>query len=560
VSVLRCICHKQDFDLQYLCSISQKRIDTVAINPSGEWLAFGCSKLGQLLVWEWQSESYVLKQQGHQHDMTSLAYSQDGQFIVTGGDDGKLKLWNTQTGFCFVTFTEHTAGIQAVEFSPKGQVVFSASLDGTVRAFDMIRYRNFRTFTSPTPVQFSCLAVDPSGEVVCAGSVDTFEIFVWSVQTGKLLDILAGHKGPISSLVFSPTEGRLVSGSWDKTIRTWDIFGRSINPEPFEHGTEVLALAYRPDGRQVAVSTLDGQITLWDVENGRQTGVIDGRRDIAGGRKSNDRRTAENSLSGKNFESICYTVDGSCIIAGGNSKWVCIYDISSSLLLKKFQISHNLSLDGMHEKLDSRNMTEAGPKDMIDDTGDLSDIEDRIDKSIPGAQRGDLSVRTNTKLEARTTCVRFSPTGRTWSAASTEGLLLYSLDDSIMFDPFDLEIDITPQSIMEVLEEQKDYLRALVMSFRLGEKPFSEKVLDSIPSSEITITVKSLPQKYLERLLLLLAERMEASQKIHFNLLWSLAVLKSHGQFLKDRSQEYGGVLRALIKGINKSYGVLSKV
>lgn len=48
--------------------------------------------LGQLLVWEWQSESYVLKQQGHPNSMVSLAYSPDGQYIVTGGDDGKVGL------------------------------------------------------------------------------------------------------------------------------------------------------------------------------------------------------------------------------------------------------------------------------------------------------------------------------------------------------------------------------------------------------------------------------------------------------------------------------------
>lgn len=50
-------------------------------------------------------------------------------------------------------------------------------------------YRNFRTYTSPTPVQFSCIALDVSGEVVCAGGFDTFNIFVWSIKTGKLLDV-----------------------------------------------------------------------------------------------------------------------------------------------------------------------------------------------------------------------------------------------------------------------------------------------------------------------------------------------------------------------------------
>lgn len=69
----------------------------------------------------------------------------------------------------------------------------------------MCRYRNFRTFTTPEPVQFVCLAVDGSGEVVCAGSKDTFQVFVWSMKTGNLLDVMAGHEGPIQELAFSPS-------------------------------------------------------------------------------------------------------------------------------------------------------------------------------------------------------------------------------------------------------------------------------------------------------------------------------------------------------------------
>ena len=56
------------------------------------------------------------------------------------------------------------------------------------------RYRNFRTFTSPRPTQFACLATDTSGELVAAGSEDSFEVFLWSVRTGRLLDVLAGEK------------------------------------------------------------------------------------------------------------------------------------------------------------------------------------------------------------------------------------------------------------------------------------------------------------------------------------------------------------------------------
>jgi periodic tryptophan protein 2 len=76
--------------LVHSLSISQKRLASVAVNASGEWLAFGSPRQGQLLVWEWQSESYILKQQGHSTDMNVLAYSPDGQTIASGGDDGKV--------------------------------------------------------------------------------------------------------------------------------------------------------------------------------------------------------------------------------------------------------------------------------------------------------------------------------------------------------------------------------------------------------------------------------------------------------------------------------------
>lgn len=51
----------------------------------------------------------------------------------------QVKLWNTSSGFCFVTFNEHLGGVTGVTFTQNGQVVLSSSLDGTVRAFDLNR-------------------------------------------------------------------------------------------------------------------------------------------------------------------------------------------------------------------------------------------------------------------------------------------------------------------------------------------------------------------------------------------------------------------------------------
>lgn len=84
-------------------------------------------------------ETYVMKQQGHANNMSCVAYSADGQYIATGGADGKLKLWNVLSGFCFITFEEHTAPITGVTFSYNKKFVISSSLDGTVRAYDITR-------------------------------------------------------------------------------------------------------------------------------------------------------------------------------------------------------------------------------------------------------------------------------------------------------------------------------------------------------------------------------------------------------------------------------------
>jgi periodic tryptophan protein 2 len=89
-------------------------------------------------------------------------------------------------------------------------------------------------------------------------------------------------------------------------------------------------------------------------------------------------------------------------------------------VLKKFQISQNLSLDDVEEFLDSRKVNSAGTvADLVDD-GDGSDLENRMDASLPGASRGvgDTSVRRR-RQEACAKCVQFSPTGRARVAAST---------------------------------------------------------------------------------------------------------------------------------------------
>ena len=500
----------------------------------------------------------MLKQQGHFDAINALAYSPEGQRIISASDDGKIKVWDTKSGFCNVTFTEHSSGVSACEFAKRGNVLFTASLDGSVRAWDLIRYRNFRTFTAPSRLSFTCVAVDPSGEVVCAGSSNSFDIHIWSVQTGQLLDQLSGHQGPISSLAFTPSGSMLVSGSWDHTVRLWSIFNRAQTNEPLQLQAEVLDIAIRPDSKEVAVSSLDGQLTFWSLAEAVQSHGLSGRRDVTGGRNLSDRRTAASSAESKNFGSISYSMDGSCVIAGGNSKYICLYDVQSGSLLKKFTVSVDLSLQGTQEYLNSRNLTEGGPIELIDDQGEASDLGHRIDRTLPGVHRGDFSSR---KLmpQVRVTALAFSPSAQGFCAASTEGLLIYSLDEGVQFDPFNLEIDVTPENTIAAVAEQQ-YLRALVMAFRLNERPLLDRVFQALPVDAIGLLVMQLPKAYLSTLIRFLVQASDESPHIERNLKWIEALLSNHGPFLKNNSASFATDLMALQKAIANIQAHLSRL
>lgn len=526
-------------------SVSQNNVDSVAINKSGEWFALASGDLGQLLVWEWQSENYVLKQQGQFDALQALTYSADGSKIITTSEDGKVKVWDSKSGFCIVTFTEHTGGVTACEFAKRGNVLFTASLDGSIRAWDLIRYRNFRTFTAPSKLSFSCVAVDPSGEVVCAGSIDSFDVYIWSVQTGQLLDQMSGHEGPISSLAFAPDGGVLVSGSWDRTVRIWSVFGRTQTSEPLTLQGDVLAVAVRPDSRQVAVSTLDGQLTFWEPDQLIRGGGIDARRDASGGRKLGDRRTAANVADTKWFSAIAYSADGSCILAGGNSKYICLYNVESGVLVKKFTLSVNLSIDGTQEFLNSRNLTEAGPIQFLQD-----EQAAKRSRTLPGSARGDLGLRRG-RPEIRVRGLAFAPSGSSFCVASTEGLLIYSLENTFEFDPFDLSIDVTPASTLQALNDRQ-FARALMMAFRLNEPYLIRKIYEKIPADDIPLIISEVPTTYLARLARFVALSADETPHLEFNLIWIANLLQQHGVFLKEHAQTYSTELRMLQRSLAK--------
>jgi periodic tryptophan protein 2 len=194
----------------------------------------------------------------------------------------------------------------------------------------------------------------------------------------------------------------------------------------------------------------------------------------------------------------------------------------------------------------------------LDVQGDESDLEDRIDRTLPGSTRGDASTR-KLRPEVRTRAVQLSPTGRAFAAATTEGLLLYSLDKEIIFDPYELDIDVTPTTILASLK-RKEYLKALLMALRLSQSQVTVKVVEGIPSTDIQLVIREFPESYLSRLLRFLNSYAEKTPHVEFYLLWCSTVLTRFGRILKTGKGEYAGQLRNMQKDILKIKGDLQAV
>ena len=86
----------------------------------------------------------------------------------------------------------------------------------------------------------------------------------------------------------------------------------------------------------------------------------------------------------------------------------------------------------------------------------------------------------------RSRAVTLSPTGQTWAAATTEGLLLYSLDQGLVFDPTDLTEDVTPAAAYKALGSRA-FLRALLIALRLKDPEVLRRVIMSTPPGQVRL-------------------------------------------------------------------------
>jgi WD40 repeat protein len=242
------------------------KVLSVAFSPNGEHIVSGSGD-GALRLWDLQGNQVSEPFVGHTNPVRSVAFSPSGERIVSGSYDGTLRLWDSQGNQISEPFAGHTKGhtnlVFSVAFSPDGERIVSGGYDGTLRLWDLAGNPIGEPFEGHGDWVWS-VAFSPDGERIISGS-DDGTLRLWDLAGNPIGQAFKGHNSRVFSVAFSPDGERIVSSGADSTLRLWDLAGNPIG-EPFEgHGDWVWSVAFSPDGEHIVSGSRDGTVRLWDL-------------------------------------------------------------------------------------------------------------------------------------------------------------------------------------------------------------------------------------------------------------------------------------------------------
>ncbi len=258
----------------------------LAFSPQGDQLAAG-SRDGFLRIWNLDPQNVTLAGKlnspdplwsalAHRKGLNSLDYSPDGSLLVSGGNDGMARIWDSADGSPVASVIGGAYAVSGVEFMPDGKLLAVAN-SNLVRLREIESMRIQGSFRAESSL--ASLDVSPQGNLLVVSDSNN-QVLVWNpaqaFRTGSpnypeplVLFGHAGRKDSTQALVwkalFSPDGSGLASAGGDATVRLWDPKTGRLLATLTGHRKAVTSLAYSPDGFILASGSLDGSVRFWEI-------------------------------------------------------------------------------------------------------------------------------------------------------------------------------------------------------------------------------------------------------------------------------------------------------
>ena len=201
------------------CTLAGAYFST-AISPANDKVAVGCSN-GKMKIYNIPSGALAYDINAHPSWVTTVAYSPNGNYIVTGGNDDKVKIWSN-AGTLLHTCTGHTGDITSVKVTPDNNFVISSSKDDKIK--------------------------------------------IWNISNGTLVKTINGHTNDVNGIDISPDGTKIVSASSDSTCKIWDFLTGNLHSTfGVTDSGAVISVAWSPNGDKIITGNIKSDAVLWSV-------------------------------------------------------------------------------------------------------------------------------------------------------------------------------------------------------------------------------------------------------------------------------------------------------
>jgi WD40 repeat protein len=253
-------------------------VGSVTYSPDGKTVATGGGDR-TIRIWNLATARELRQLHGCDGDVDSVAFSPDGRLLASGSRDGIIRLWDASGTKMPTSIRGHSREV-VVAFFPDGRKLASAGRDGHVQLWDLATMK--RIWVSSFPEDgFLCLGVSPDARLLVSAGLDEHKrgmkcaLRVIEAQTGRELCQLVGHQATISAVAFSPDNRFIASGSWDHTVRLWELATRKELVWMATSGS-IRSIAFSPAGETLAATGFDNSVLLYETLTGKERCRLEG--------------------------------------------------------------------------------------------------------------------------------------------------------------------------------------------------------------------------------------------------------------------------------------------